>query len=118
MQYHSVDNAGNVEATKLIAFKVDGDKPTATITRPADGASYKLGKPVKANFKCADKQSGLASCVGTVPKGSPIDTSSVGDHTFAVTATDRAGNTRTVSTIYHVRVTRALLRAALLREGR
>ena len=42
----------------------------------------------------ADKQtgSGLASCVGTVPKGSLIDTSTAGQHSFSVTVTDRAGN--------------------------
>jgi len=102
VQYFATDNAGNVEATKLIAFKADSDLPTATITRPADGASYPLGKPVKANFKCADKQtgSGLASCVGTVPKGSLIDTSTLGSHSFTVTATDKAGN-QTVKTVHY-----------------
>jgi hypothetical protein len=104
VQYHSVDNAGNVEATKLIAFKVDADKPTVTITRPADGAVYKLGKPVKANYKCADKASGsgLDTCVGTVPKGSLIDTSTVGNHSFTVTATDKAGNQTTKTVHYQV----------------
>lgn len=44
VQYHSVDNVGHVESTKLIAFKVDAEKPTVYIARPADGAVYKLGK--------------------------------------------------------------------------
>ena len=104
VQYYATDNAGNIESIKLIAFKADSDKPTATITRPADGADYPLGKPVKANFKCADKQtgSGLATCVGTVAKGALIDTSTPGTHTFTVTATDKAGN-QTVKTVsYHV----------------
>jgi hypothetical protein len=102
VQYYATDNAGNIEAIKLIAFKADSDKPTATITRPADGASYKLGQAVKANFKCADKQSGsgVDTCVGTVPKGSPIDTSTVGTHSFTVTATDKAGN-QTVNTVHY-----------------
>ena len=57
---------------------------------------------MKANFKCADKQtgSGLASCVGTVPKGSLIDTSTFGQHSFTVTATDKAGNV-TVKTVHY-----------------
>ena len=44
VQYHSTDNAGNVESTKLIAFKVDAVKPTVTITAPADGAQIRLDK--------------------------------------------------------------------------
>ncbi|HXZ56714.1 MAG TPA: M12 family metallo-peptidase, partial [Gaiellaceae bacterium] len=73
VQYHSVDNAGNIEATKLIAFKVDAEPPTVTITNPKAGAVIKLHKHVKANFKCAEQNkkhgSGLDTCVGTVPKG-------------------------------------------------
>jgi hypothetical protein len=102
VQYYATDNAGNIESTKLIAFKADSDKPTANITRPADGASYKLGQFVKANYKCADKASGsgIDTCVGTVPFDSPIDTTSVGDHSFTVTATDKAGN-QTVKTVHY-----------------
>jgi len=89
-------------SVNLIAFKADSDKPTATITRPADGASYKLGQIVNASYKCADKQSGsgIDTCVGTVPFGSPIDTNTVGDHSFTVTATDKAGN-QTVKTVHY-----------------
>jgi hypothetical protein len=102
VQYYATDNAGNIEATKLIAFKADSDKPTANIPRPADGAVYKLGKPVTASYKCADKQSGLDTCVGTVPNGSPVDTSTVGMHSFTVTATDKAGNVTTETVHYQV----------------
>src|SRR3954471_14175539 len=105
VQYHATDNAGNVEATKLIAFRADSDKPTVTITRPKSGKDFKLGQVVKANYKCADKaknNSGLASCVGTVAFGHAIDTSTVGSHTFTVMATDKAGNVTTVNRSYHV----------------
>jgi len=57
---------------------------------------------VKAKFKCSDKQSGIDTCVGTVPNGSPIDTSTVGPHTFSVTGTDVAGNVTTVTRHYTV----------------
>lgn len=42
------------------------------------------------------------SCVGTVPSGSAIDTSSAGDHTFQVTSTDGAGNQVTRNVYYTV----------------
>ena len=38
-----------------------------------------------------------------MPNGANIDTSIPGPHTFTVVATDRAGNTRTVSHTYQVR---------------
>ena len=94
VQYHSVDVAGNVEATKLIAFKVDAVKPQVTITAPADGAQIRLDKVTAAKYKCVDRESGMDTCVGTVANGANLDTSTVGDHTFTVTATDLAGNRR------------------------
>src|SRR4029079_19585241 len=36
VQYHATDNAGRVEATKLVAFKVDAEPPTVKITRPVE----------------------------------------------------------------------------------
>ncbi len=103
MQFQATDVAGRVEpSVNLVAFKADSDKPTVNIVHPAEGEVYRLDKVAKANFKCADKQSGLASCVGSVADGSPIDTSSVGTHSFTVTATDQAGNLTTVTHHYSV----------------
>ena len=119
VQYRSTDNAGRVEAVKLIAFKVDAEPPTVKINRPKEGASFKQHKVVKANFKCAEqnkrKGSGLDSCVGDVPFGSPIDTSTIGTHTFTVTATDKAGNSTTVTHHYTVVATARALRSAIAR---
>ncbi|HZS24217.1 MAG TPA: PxKF domain-containing protein [Gaiellaceae bacterium] len=102
VQYHATDVAGNVEATKLIAFKVDAAAPTVNVTRPTDGDSFPLGKVVTAAYKCSDKDSGIDTCTGTVPDGSDLDTSTVGDHTFTVTGTDKAGNVTTVTHHYEV----------------
>src|SRR5262249_3945561 len=58
---------------------------------------------VLADYQCADAGgSDLASCVGTVPVGAPIDTASTGQKTFTVTATDGAGNTTSASVSYTV----------------
>jgi hypothetical protein len=102
VQYHATDVAGHVEATKLIAFKVDAVKPSVTVTRPADGETFPLGKVVTAAYKCTDRESGLDTCVGTVANGANLDTSTPGDHTFTVTGTDKAGNQTVITRHYQV----------------
>ena len=103
VQFFATDNAGRVEtSTNLIAFKVDAVKPTVTITAPADGAQIRLDKVTTAKYKCVDRESGLDTCVGTVANGANLDTSTVGDHTFTVTATDVAGNVTTQTVHYQV----------------
>jgi hypothetical protein len=41
-------------------------------------------------------------CVGTVPNGQPIDTSTPGTYSFTVTATDTTGNKTTKTRHYTV----------------
>jgi hypothetical protein len=54
-----------------------------------------------ADFRCHDEGggSGLATCQGTVPDGSPVDTAP-GAHRFDVTASDVAGNVASASSSY------------------
>jgi len=85
-------------------FGQESIAPTITINTPADGAIYILGQVVTADYACQDEAdgSGLASCVGTVPNGSPIDTGSVGARTFTVNASDNAGNFTALTHHYSV----------------
>jgi hypothetical protein len=53
-------------------------------------------------FVCTDDRTPYPTCEGTVPVGSAIDTSSGGEKTFTVVATDEAGNQTTLSTTYTV----------------
>jgi hypothetical protein len=82
--------------------------PTATVTTPVDAASYAFGSIVNASYSCAPGANGgvlkpgTAGCSGPVANGTPMDTSTVGAHTFAVTATDTDGQTSTTTVHYTV----------------
>ena len=88
------------------AGTTDTVPPVETLTTPPSNSTgvYQLDATVYANYSCADEfqGSGIATCVGSVPNGSAIDTSSVGVHTFSVTGTDNTGNHATVSATYTV----------------
>jgi hypothetical protein len=89
------DGSGNVgiAANKAVNFTAitDNSKPTIVIDSPLAGGVFTLGQQVRARYTCSDAGA-VGSCVGTVPVGAFIDTSSVGTHTFSVTATDLTGN--------------------------
>ena len=90
---------GRVETVKV---PPDTTAPTATINRPAEGATYTVGDTVRADYSCADETdgSGIASCAGTVDDGATIDTGTPGAFAFTVTATDAAGNS-SVTTVHY-----------------
>jgi N-acetylglucosamine-6-sulfatase len=81
---------------------IDTTGPQITITTPPQGATYTLGQSVAASYSCTDADSGVTSCAGPVANGANIDTSSTGTKTFSVNATDKAGNTNSVSHTYTV----------------
>ena len=57
---------------------------------------------MRASFKCLDNLQ-VVKCKGTVRKGARIDTRTRGRKKFKVVATDRAGNSKSVSITYRVR---------------
>ncbi len=100
----AADNAGNPASKSVTYTVVDRTAPTIAVDAPVDGGVYTLGQRVLAAYSCADQAggSGVASCDGTVANGEPIDTSSVGDHTFEVHAADGAGNPASATVTYGV----------------
>ncbi len=82
----------------------DTTAPTVTLTTPTDGATYRLNQAVSASYSCADEEggSGVKTCEGTVPSGSTIDTSSVGEKTFTVASSDNAVNLSSKTVTYTV----------------
>ena len=100
----AADQAGNTDSKSVTYTVIDVTDPTITVTTPAAGAVYALGQSVKADYGCGDEPggSGVATCTGTVAAGAPLDTSSAGEKTFTVEATDNAGNTASKSVGYSV----------------
>jgi hypothetical protein len=98
------DHAGNETVATHTVTVVDETDPEVTIATPQDGAVYDRGAHVTADYSCADEPngSGIESCVGDVPDGDELDTSALGEHTFTVQATDRAGNTGSQTVNYRV----------------
>jgi lysophospholipase L1-like esterase len=103
----AADNAGNEAEVTHTYTVLDVTAPTIALTTPADGAVYDHHQVVNAAYTCEDDEggSGIAPgyCEGDVDPGSPIDTTTLGNHTFTVTAIDRAGNEAEVSHTYTVR---------------
>jgi hypothetical protein len=103
------DIAGNcTTGGPITGNKIDRKPPTIVLATPASGAHYSvvltLLFPVHASYSCSDTGSGLASCAGSQPNGSTINTglSAIGNHTFTVTAKDNVGNVSTVTHGYSV----------------
>lgn len=84
--------------------------PLASIAAPADGGIYTVGEAVPTSFSCTEGTSGpgLASCndssaTSTTGGGSgQLDTSTVGAHTYTVTATSKDGSKTSASIGYTV----------------
>jgi hypothetical protein len=100
----ATDKAGNHASAVAHYTVVDVTPPQITLAAPTQGAVYDLGQEVAASYSCADEDggSGVASCTGTVPNGAGVDTSSVGEKSFTVNATDNAGNPASTTVTYTV----------------
>ncbi len=94
--------SGEVEDHAYEVVIPANEPPTATVTGPAEGATYFQGQSVPAAYACSDPEGAVASCVGDVPSGSNVDTSTTGAHSFTATATDTAGATGSSTVHYRV----------------
>jgi outer membrane protein OmpA-like peptidoglycan-associated protein/sugar lactone lactonase YvrE len=85
--------------------------PSVQITTPAPGSIYEQGQVVSTRFACSEGIGGpgIASCLDQNGSTSPgrLNTSTLGAHTYTVTATSRDGQTTTTQASYHVQATPA-----------
>jgi hypothetical protein len=82
-----------------ITFFVDSSPPTVTITVPNTATAFSQGQSVTPAFTCADGGIGVQTCVAA---SLAIDTTTLGWHSFAVTATDKLGKQHTETVPYVV----------------
>jgi hypothetical protein len=78
--------------------------PDILIEVPRPRAVFTLNQQVTPDFACSD-EGGVQSCTGAVLVAGNLDTTTPGEHTFSVTATDLAGNLVTKSVTYVVQFT-------------
>jgi hypothetical protein len=100
----SCDPAGNC-ASGTSKISIDSVNPSIQVSVPANSATYLQGSIVLATYSCADTGSGikpLTGCAAEVAVGASIDTSSIGPHSFLITANDIAGNNVVTTVNYAV----------------
>jgi hypothetical protein len=77
--------------------------PSIALSAPANGATYTQGQAVTADYSCtAPAGATMTACAGPVANGAPIDTQTLGSHTFTVNALDSDGATASQSASYTV----------------
>jgi PKD domain len=93
VDFFSIDNAGNVEATHTAIVKVDKTAPSISVSAaPAPNAAGWNNTNAAVTFLCADSGSGLASCTpaqNVTTEGSA--------QVVSGTAADNAGNSASAS---------------------
>ncbi|MDX6601094.1 MAG: hypothetical protein QOF13_296 [Solirubrobacterales bacterium] len=77
--------------------------PTISIVSPVDGATYTKDQVVTANYSCTPPEGTTVEiCDGPVANGAPLDTSTLGSHTFEVEGEDKDGAATEKSVSYTV----------------
>jgi hypothetical protein len=95
-----IDNAGNIAAITGDPLNIDKTPPVVSFNGTCP-TSLNIGDVAEVTVAVSDGLSGIAS--QSVPNGpAPLDTATVGEKTFSVTALDVADNGATDSCVYQV----------------
>lgn len=99
----ALDKGGNVTYATATYTIVDHRPPSVHIAYPNENGLYFVGSTVLASYDCSSVSGArITSCTGPVPNGSVFDTSTIGLHSFEVTAVDENGRTATRTYAYTV----------------
>ena len=106
--YRATDPSGDY-ATAVVTLRVAA-APSASISAPAGGGTYVVGQSVPTNFSCSEGAggTGLSSCndssgTNTANGGAGhLDTSTLGAHTYTVSAVSKGGLAGSASVDYTV----------------
>ncbi len=93
-------SAGGTNSLAITILR-DTTPPAVTITEPSPARFFQTGATATSDYACTDI-AGVASCTGTIADSALLDTSTAGERSFTVTATDVAGNTTTRTVSYSV----------------
>jgi hypothetical protein len=94
-------DANGVATTATASYTIVAP-PRVTITLPANGAIYALGRHTRASFGCvASAPLTVTRCTSSIADGTAIPTSSLGPHSLTITAVDSNG----IATVRTVRYT-------------
>jgi hypothetical protein len=102
VSFYAVNREGNAEAPNTVTVKIDQTPPTISIGVPPSGRRFLQNEIVIATYGCVDVLTGVASCDGPVPNGTPYDTTALANFNFFVHARDYADNTASVAQNYSV----------------
>jgi hypothetical protein len=97
----AVGNHSSASATYTV-IQSDTTPPSISTTSPEEGEVVAQGTSLVAHYSCSDSGSGVASCEGSTPAGSTVNTSSPGQYTLSVASTDAAHNAATRTVHYTV----------------
>lgn len=102
VRYQATDYQNNTSALATRQINIDHTSPEVILNGLAEGDEFVQDEVVAIDYSCSDILSGIQSCVGDLGSGDFLDTSTPGDHTFAVVATDRAGTEKVLTRSYTV----------------
>ncbi|HEX4035292.1 MAG TPA: protease pro-enzyme activation domain-containing protein [Solirubrobacteraceae bacterium] len=98
----SATDSNGISTSQSVSYTVV-PRLAASVTAPANGASYVRGSSLHAAYSCSVAAPvHVTSCTGSVANGASIDTSALGHHTFTLSASDSAGTNVTTIVTYTI----------------